>query len=115
MPEVGVESCAEVPDFASVNLITEKKYPRSYPHSPGGTLCLSARLPGKLGAVNEPPGKRAARDGRREGRNGGCGGGAGEPCVGRAAVAAFQCAAVAGGIGKARWPSNCYGCALFKS
>ena len=36
MPEVGVESCAEVPDFAPVNLITQKKYPRPYPQRPWG-------------------------------------------------------------------------------
>ena len=40
VPEVGVESCVEVPDFASVNLVTQKKYPQSYPHGSGGTLCV---------------------------------------------------------------------------
>jgi hypothetical protein len=40
MPEVGVESCVEVPDLASVILITQKKYPQSYPHGSGGTLWL---------------------------------------------------------------------------
>jgi hypothetical protein len=43
MPEVGVEFLAEVPEITAVHLATKKKYPRSYPHGPGGTLCFSPR------------------------------------------------------------------------
>lgn len=53
MPEVGVASCIEVPDLASVILITQKEYPQSYPHGSGGTLCPLAPLPEQPGAVNE--------------------------------------------------------------
>jgi hypothetical protein len=53
LPEVGVESCAQVPDFASVNLIAQRKYPRSYPQRPWGYTVPLAQWPEQPGAVNE--------------------------------------------------------------
>ena len=42
--EVGVESSAEVLEIAAVHLTTQKKYPQSYRHGPGGTFRLSPPL-----------------------------------------------------------------------
>ena len=44
LPEVGVESFAEVLEIAAVHLTTQKKYPQSYPHGPWGTFRLSPPL-----------------------------------------------------------------------
>lgn len=42
-PEVGVEVSAQVLESTALRLTTEKKYPQSYPHGPGGTLRFSPR------------------------------------------------------------------------
>ena len=38
VPEVGVESFAQVIESAASRLVTGKECPQSYPHDPGGTM-----------------------------------------------------------------------------
>ena len=49
LPEVGVESYAEMPEIVVFNLSTPKKYPQLYSRGPGGILRLSLPLPGVCG------------------------------------------------------------------